>query len=237
MKDHSWAFAAWELERLKGTITPDAVLLHFDYHLDDVADGLFVDGIMSARTKEELFSLIRKNKELYSFEPIEPKIQIDNFIWPSFARGTIGTMFTVAPDNQQDFASWMINEEPTDYERLDIMWEKEKILQYIHKDKFKSVYRTYSFQDFKEKHLSAFLNCIENKHRILDLDLDYFNPSQSLYDAQLMDDLYVRQTISELLKLCKWDLITVALSPMFCGGNENAEHLLNIFLDVANIKA
>ncbi|MEH6945692.1 UPF0489 family protein [Bacillus sp. JJ634] len=85
MKDHSWALSAWEYERLKGNINPDSLLLHFDYHLDDVADGLFVDGVMIARTKEQLFSITRTNNELYSGEPSEPKIQIDNFIWPSFA--------------------------------------------------------------------------------------------------------------------------------------------------------
>lgn len=236
MKDHSWAFAAWELERIKGTISPDSVLLHFDYHLDDVPDGLFVDGVMSAQTKEELFSVIRTNKELYSGEPLKSKIQIDNFIWPSFARGTVSTMFSVAPQEQQDLASWMVSMEQIDYERDDFEWEKESILRFIPMEKFKSVYRSSSFQEFKEKHLSIFQESTNHKQKILDIDLDYFNLSQSLYNAQLMDDEIVSETITELLELCEWDLITVALSPMYCGGNENAEHLLNIFMEVANLK-
>lgn len=76
------------IRRLKGTNRPDAVLLHVDDHLDDVPDGLEVDGIISASTEEELFRLTRTNKELHSGETLEPKITIDNFIWPSFARGT-----------------------------------------------------------------------------------------------------------------------------------------------------
>ncbi|MDR4291024.1 hypothetical protein CN440_28100 [Bacillus cereus] len=236
MKDHSWAFAAWEHEKLKGNINSDSVLLHFDYHLDDVSDGLLVDGAMDAQTKDDLFSVTRKNIEFYNEEPLQPKIQIDNFIWPSFARGTISTMFSIAPQDQQDFASWMLSEVSTDYDRFDIEQEKEKILKYIPIEKFKSVHRTYSFEEFKKQHLHMFYKCIENKNKILDLDLDYFISHQEPDSTELMPKKEIQKILSELLELCEWDLITVALSPSYCGGDENAEYLLNIFLNVAKIR-
>lgn len=235
MKDHSWAFAAWEHERIKGNITTDSVLLHIDAHLDDVADGLCVNGIMEAKNKEELFSLIRTNEELNSGELEETKIQIDNFIWPSFARGTLGSMFVIARQEQEDFATWMLKETKDEYERQDTEMEKEKILKYIPLDRFQSVHRAYSFQEFKDNYLNKFHEYSSNKNKILDLDLDFFNLSNEFYEPQLMPDEEVREVLKEILNLCEWDLITVALSPLFCGGQEPTEHLLNLFAEVSGL--
>lgn len=235
MKDHSWAFAAWEYERIAGNITSDSVLLHIDAHLDDVADGLQVEGLMEAKSKDELFSLIRTEEELSHGELEVMKIQYDNFIWPSFARGTLGSMFSVARQNQQDFATWMIEETQDDYDRNDIETDKEKILKYIPMEKFKSVYRSYSFQEFKERHIKKFHELSSNKNKILDIDLDFFNLSDTFYEPELMPDEVIKEILLELLNLCDWDLITVALSPIYCGGQEPTEHLLNLFVEVADL--
>ncbi|MET2871832.1 UPF0489 family protein [Exiguobacterium profundum] len=235
MKDHSWAFAAWEYERIEGTIGSDSVLLHVDAHLDDVADGLEVSGMMEAKNKEELFSLIRTNEELYSGRLNKTKIQIDNFIWPSFARGTIGSMFVVARQDQHDFASWMLEETKNNYTRNDLEKEKEAILDFIPLEKFQSVYRSFSFEEFKEKYFHEFQKYSNDKSKILNLDLDFFNLSDSLDNPQLMSDKEIRKLLNELLKLCEWDLITVAISPLYCGGKEIAKHLLNLFIEVADL--
>ncbi|MCK6259517.1 UPF0489 family protein [Fictibacillus sp. KIGAM418] len=236
MKDHSWAFIAWELERIKGSIRPDAVLLHLDYHLDDVADGLFVDGIMTAKSEDDLFKLIRTREELNSGNMTTSKICIDNFIWPSFARGTVGSMFTVAPQQQQDLATWMLSDDDGSYQREDIENNKQEILGFISEQKFKSVYRSYNIEQFKESHLDTFIKCSEDKSKILDIDLDYFNKSQNLFAPDLMPEKEIRSILHDVMKMCKWDLVTVALSPIYCGGDEKAEYLLKIFADVTELE-
>ncbi|MEW9501136.1 UPF0489 family protein [Jeotgalibacillus marinus] len=138
MKDHSWAFAAWELERLKGTIKENSFLFHIDNHLDDVPDGLDVDGVMTANSKEELFKITRTKKELYTGEELEPKIYIDNFIWPSFARGTIDSMFVVAQQDQIDFATCILTDSSELYGGI---VDNKQIVELIPLEKFKKVRR------------------------------------------------------------------------------------------------
>lgn len=67
---------AWEIERQKGNLCKDSLLLHVDNHFDDVPNGLNVPGVLTAQSREEIMSLIRTNEELYSGKPIKTKIQI-----------------------------------------------------------------------------------------------------------------------------------------------------------------
>lgn len=229
MKDHSWAFAAWEVERLKGTIKEESILFHIDNHLDDVPDGLFVKGVMTASTKDELFKIVRTRKELYSGEKLENKIYIDNFIWPSFARGTLGTMFLISPQPLVDFASSILSNYQ---ERFDGDVDIKDIMKLVPLEKFKNVHRAYSFDEFKLYHTELFYKKIQGKSKILDLDLDYFTPDA---DYIWLSDDEIKKTLKDILSLCNWDLITVALSPSFCGGSLNAEHLLRLFWEVAEL--
>ncbi|MCF6412041.1 UPF0489 family protein [Pseudalkalibacillus salsuginis] len=235
MKDHSWAFAAWEIERLKGNLLPDSVLLHFDYHLDDVPDGLLVDGVLTASTKEELFRLTRTRKEINNGILDTHKIYIDNFIWPSFARGTLGSMFVIAPQNLPDIAKWVLREEKVNSSQESTDLTRDEILQLIPKEKFNNVYRSFSLEEFEEKHLSTYKNTIKNKGRILDIDLDYFNKAGDSFSVELATETEIKTELSFLLHLCKWDLITVALSPVYCGGDDIAEYLLKLFMEVAEL--
>ncbi|MFC8983844.1 UPF0489 family protein, partial [Streptomyces sp. NPDC057131] len=215
----------------KGNISKDSILLHVDNHLDDVPDGINVPGVLTAQSKDEIMSLIRTNEELNSGKPLKTKIQIDNFIWPAVARKTVGTVFTVSPDNQDDFASWVI-EDNSSHKRYDSNSESQKYLNYIPLETFQQCVRAHTLDEFNERFLTNFNNIIftEKTTKILDLDLDFFTK-----DSSLLDELWIRKTIHYLLNLCKWDLITVALSPFYCGGNQNALKLLDMYLDEAGL--
>ncbi len=67
---------------------------------------------------------------------------------------------------------------------------------------------------------------------ILDLDLDYFNASNNLVEPILYSDEEIVQWLRYLRDMQPWDFITVALSPMYCGGDEQCEHIYRLFLDV-----
>lgn len=182
MRDHSWALAAWEIERLKGNIKEKSLLLHVDYHLDDVPDGLFVDGILTAQNKEEIISLFRTREELESGTDLDKsKIYIDNFIWPAFVRGTLGEMFIISQQQQLDFSSWILDEQSNTDDRFDNIHEKEQFLKLIGVETFKRVHRVHSLREFKQQAQNTFIdNLCHVDSRILNLDLDYFNNSGNL---------------------------------------------------------
>lgn len=71
---------------------------------------------------------------------------------------------------------------------------------------------------------------------ILDLDLDYFNDS-SKYNAfpKIREEEEIIKDLFYLKELMNWDVITVALSPEFCGGEKPCRYLFNLFLKVFNI--
>lgn len=45
MRQHNWAFASWEIEKIKGNLKNQSLLVHVDAHLDDTPDWVFVNGL------------------------------------------------------------------------------------------------------------------------------------------------------------------------------------------------
>lgn len=71
---------------------------------------------------------------------------------------------------------------------------------------------------------------------ILDLDLDYFNDSNYFNsNPNLKDETQIIDNLKYLRDIAKWDVVTVALSPEFCGGIEPCEYLFNLFLNIFEI--
>ena len=100
MRDHNWAFAAWEIERLKGRLNKSSVLFHVDSHLDDCPDGVLVNGLLEANTVEKILSVAESyDREAGQTSPSNI-MQIDNFIWAALARGTIEEVFYISRDKQ-----------------------------------------------------------------------------------------------------------------------------------------
>ncbi|WP_144700159.1 UPF0489 family protein [Fictibacillus phosphorivorans] len=82
MKDHNWAFAAWEVARLRKLINKGASLFHIDAHLDYCEPYGTVEKITS-----------------YDDAIIEAsKLEIAEFIIPSMKNGTLKNLFFISDD-------------------------------------------------------------------------------------------------------------------------------------------
>lgn len=72
---------------------------------------------------------------------------------------------------------------------------------------------------------NTFRNRVGDKSAILDLDIDIFNEA---------DDDLINPVLTPLFQY-PWDLITIAISPIYCGGSLEAKLLLDNVLRATNI--
>ncbi|GED72574.1 hypothetical protein BRE01_62760 [Brevibacillus reuszeri] len=221
-KDHNWAFAAWEIEKINGNIKNESLLIHVDAHLDDVVDGVYVKGLKEIETYGDVLR-VAQSYERGSEKRSEIMMEIANFIWAGIATGTIGETIFVSDDKMV----------PNNLESLSGFVDKE-FYQFLPKDcRYKQVFRFIEVSDFIKRFNTHQLNHYKDgRSIILDLDLDYFNKSKQYLEADLKSEDDIRHELTALRDLCEWDLITVALSPEYCGGTKPCEKLLDAFLDV-----
>ncbi|PAD84939.1 hypothetical protein CHH57_01840 [Niallia circulans] len=192
-RDHNFAFAAWEIARLRNIIKPNASLIHIDNHLD------YCD--------PELSKTINIKNEKDAIE-LASGLDIAEFIIAGQFTGTIGKCFTISDDG-------------VDVEQSEV---------------FK---RAYTYNHYEQIYRRKWFEETEGTDVILDLDLDFFNTNTKDYNNNpilLSDDIV--KTHLKNIKECtwSWDLITVALSPEHCGGDEASLYLLNLFLEVFELK-
>ncbi|WP_185907578.1 UPF0489 family protein [Bacillus safensis] len=211
--EHNWAFAAWELHRRGKQIKPNATLIHVDAHLDDIWDGLEVEGLHDIKTYEDVFE-------------VAGKLQIENFIWPAVGTGTIDKVIYVS---QQDYS-----DEPFDFSQWDFSYPHLKPVKDILDNGKYIGLRYWKLEEFvADKDTEAVKKLINGKDLILDLDLDYFNLNENnLVQDNLMAEEKIIENMTTLRDLYPWSLISVALSPFYCGGDKNAEYLLGLFCKV-----
>ncbi|MDV3448807.1 UPF0489 family protein [Bacillus safensis] len=203
MDQHKWAFYIWELAREEGLIMPNATLFHVDAHLDDVP------------------SVLQDNPEYIDIEGLEniksftdKSIQNFTFIWPAFGRETINNIIYVSDFSRSD-----------PFEE----WTRENVAGRIYEG-----IRVHSIEELKDSILLGEVEpYVHNNSLILNLDLDFFN-EEEFYDRdpKIKSDQEVMESLTYLKNLYKWDLITVSLSPEYCGGEEACDHLLKLFLKV-----
>lgn len=215
-RDHNWAFATWEMSKLFGE-TENATLIHVDSHLDDIWDGILVEGLNE----------IKNQKDVYS---VTEKLKIENFIWAGFATNAIDNIIYVTRKNNRfqahnpfDFTTWDFSD--VELEKVKMLLEHKEYTG----DRLESIEELMQSLDNK---LSKY---IKGKPVILDLDLDYFNLSNNLFEPELIDDDVIRKKLRQLKDLYEWDLITVALSPIYCGGDDECWHIYEIFLEVFDL--
>lgn len=215
VKHHKWAFAAWELEKMKGYIKPNATLVHVDAHLDNLPDGTQVEGLMSIKNKQDIFDVTD-----------DPCMKIENFIWAGIAADSIQQVMYVS---HQEYSSDDINDcIKIGYDEKEWQVMKETIAR-----KDCTAFRFRYIEDFKTfMDNNVFEQVIKDRTVILDLDLDYFNISNNTISPELMSENEIYRSLYKLKKMYKWDMITVALSPHFCGGDDNAQMLLSYFYEV-----
>lgn len=85
MRNHNWAFSAWEIGRLNNEITPNARLLHVDFH-DDYFDPIDKYKSYDIKTREEAI--------IAGYN-----LNINDFIKPAKQNGTIGEIYMVGDYN------------------------------------------------------------------------------------------------------------------------------------------
>lgn len=215
-RDHNWAFAVWTLQKRANELNPNATLVHVDAHLDDVWDGLEVEGLHDMKKPEDVFN-------------VTSKMSIDNFIWPAIGTDTIDNVIYISQqtygDGPFDFRDW-------DYSNKGLKPVKD-----IYDSGKHNGIRYWNLEEFlmnkDNKEVKALL---EGKDLVLDLDLDYFNENDNdLTISNLMEEPKIIENLTTLRDLYPWKLITVALSPIYSGGDDNAEYLLGLFCKVFNL--
>ncbi|MFX4301634.1 UPF0489 family protein [Alicyclobacillus tolerans] len=207
MPDHNWVFYRWEIARERGWIRPLATLVHLDAHLDDLYDGVEVAGFYDIQGLEDAYFAAER-------------MDIANFIWPGFARGTIDQIFFVA--------RYPEDADPFEARRLAM----RHIARHIPPGReFSGIHVPY-LEDFKRMYSSGKLDRYLTRSVILDLDLDYFNASNNVFEPMLFSDEEILKSLQYLRDIRQWDFVTVALSPMYCGGDEQCEHIYQLFSGV-----
>jgi hypothetical protein len=214
-RNHQWAFAAWALGKQLGTIGSRTTLLHVDAHLDDTWDGVIVEGLHEMSDAEQILE-------------VASKLEIDNFIWAGFAAKVIDHIIYVCPKDVD-------SSDPFDLSSWNLEGEQLKPIKQL------LIEREYKGSRFESiKQLRQQLEEVGNSEQvlnlpssvILDLDLDVFKLNLSdLSDRALLPEKQIREQLQFLKGLYPYDMITVALSPAFCGGDENCEQLYRLFLE------
>ncbi|MED4784712.1 UPF0489 family protein [Brevibacillus choshinensis] len=228
MRQHNWAFAAWEIERLKGNLRQQSLLVHVDAHLDDTPDGVFVPGLLEAKSVEQIMTVAQGHDYASGQACPQDCMQIDNFIWASVARDTIGETIFVSHQDDEVLSLEML--------RYDAIHKRNENCQNIIAKL--SAGCTYTHQRFRD--LLSFLSDVDQKQwdtqqtKILDIDLDYFNLSEDV-TPRLQPIEEIRASLHTLRNLCQWDVITIALSPEYCGGEEEAAYILSAFMEAFEI--
>lgn len=223
MRDHNYAFAAWEIGKLKGRLNRNATLFHVDAHIDDLVDGNTIEGVLdSIKTKERAIELAKGHDYANGTSPMKQMMEIANFIWPSVLRNTIGNRYYISFDSQCHHTN-------------------ENLKEFGHIEHFQNVTENnkgifrYKFVEEFAKDKAQILSKENDNSLILDIDLDYFNMGNSVI-TKLMEKSRIKHNLIFLRDLFNWDLITVALSPSFCGGDRECQYLLEIFMEVFHIK-
>ncbi|AOZ93640.1 hypothetical protein [Paenibacillus crassostreae] len=228
IRDHNWSFAAWEIGRLNDQIRNKSLVVHVDAHLDNAIDGALVTGLQEATTIEQIIEVCSSYDSSLGQTPKSNMMHIDNFIWSSLVRGTIEEVIYVSRDNQELNTIANLSEQNDPQTQL--------VLEKLPPD---CNYRTTRFMNIDDflmssvaQDLGAYLG---ERTAILDLDIDVFNDSDRMFDPELIPMHQVREYTKKLYGLYQWDMITIAISPSYCGGILEAQLLLENVLKALDI--
>nr|WP_241735073.1 UPF0489 family protein [Paenibacillus alvei] len=219
MREHNWAFAAWEIEKLKGSLKNKSLLVHVDSHLDDIADGVLVPNILNANSEEEIIRAAKTEDYSKGCSSDKNMLKIENFIWPSIARGTVEEVLYVSRDKLDVLSLEKL--ENSDYEIVSILPTNfsYKYARYMSTREFLNRYTPEEFQKF-----------VGDRTAILDLDIDCFNLSDN--DPPIIMPIdQIREEVHGLKDLYPWDVVTIAISPLNCGGDLIADTILTTVLN------
>ncbi|MFC5701105.1 UPF0489 family protein [Cohnella faecalis] len=219
-RNHQWAFAAWQLGARSGALNGGATLLHVDAHLDDTWDGVIAEGLHEMKDSDDIMK-------------VAGRLEIDNFIWAGFAAGTIDHIVYVCPKGIDD-------SDPFDLSSWNLEGEQLKPVKELLARKEYRGRRFESIAAFKgecEKIGGIPLSSDLERPVILDLDLDVFKLRPELpEDGELTPVHQIKEELRFLRDSHEYDMVTVAISPSFCGGDTNGEFLLRMFLETFGLE-
>ncbi|MFZ3588616.1 UPF0489 family protein [Bacillus sp. DJP31] len=229
MREHNWALVAWEIALNKGWTEKNATLYQIDHHFDDAATGASVPGLIEATSVEELASL---TSEVTVYDE---KIGKDNYVLAGFARESIQKVVYVCPKHTS-----LKEKDPFDLDR----WKDKDvhdILKAIPQERLERYTGKHflSIEDL-EKHITdeGSLPYANAKPMILSIDLDIFveyEETSQLVLKKMKDEGTIRKQLQFLKSASDWGATVVAISPFYLGGDENAEFLVNLFLEEFNL--
>lgn len=225
MVNHKWAFPVWEMANFTNKIKDNAVLIHIDSHLDDIPELVSDERYFNITCEQNIIDLIKYEKNDENYDETYNWIELEqaNFIFPSFLRNTVQDIIHVCDDTQKEITIESIYEADSSDDD-DILYKcQEKIA-----GKNKSINRYLSIEEF----ISNAKPLPDGQSKILDIDLDYFNDSNSFSYSDLKSDEVIKKNLTDIKNLYDWDIVTVALSPLYCGSYEACIHILTLFLEV-----
>lgn len=91
MRDHNWAYYAWDIAKSLNYIKEESSLFHIDAHLDDLSDQL--------EWEENNWDKVCSLSDSYNYAA---KTGIAEFIAPAFAKGLINNIVFVTNEDSQD---------------------------------------------------------------------------------------------------------------------------------------
>lgn len=150
MRDHNYAFAAWEISRLRGILNKKATLIHVDSHLDDVPDAVaYPDLLQDIKTEEQAINLASPCDDSGTLKE-QTCMGIDNFIWPAIVRNTIKNVYYICDQKQEHISKEMLSnlvKNPINHDETSL--ERNKyLLNHLNRNGNK-IYRYVSLDDLK----------------------------------------------------------------------------------------
>lgn len=154
MRDHNWAFSAWEISRLNKKIEPRARLLHVDFH-DDYLEP--IEDIKELTTKQDALN-------------IGEKLEIFEFIKASQGTGTIKDVYMIGDYDRppgEVFHSYTLNQFEHEHRMEFFSPENQSIildldLDFFNLHAYQSIENNYNSNPFRysdefiKKHLERF---------------------------------------------------------------------------------
>lgn len=214
--DHATALIAWRKAYDEGSICRDAILFHLDKHTDYYMDP---DNINKSKKILEM-----ANTELNDFVMNELSGQNDEFIVNAMCSGLIKDGISFHCDEGSDFGKLIEENQFTP-----------------RKSKFICDGIEHNFYLFKERDISRIDNilsyqelnklCKCSRDFILDIDLDFFTKFTDKTISMTPEEIYKQincDLFKKMLELSK--VITIALEPAHCGGNEQCEKIFDSFM-------
>ena len=215
-RNHQWAFAAWALGKAKGWTGSNPTLLHVDAHLDDTWDGVMAEGLHEIQSTADYLE-------------VAARLEIDNFIWAGFAAELIDRILYVCPQDEDPSDPFDLSDWNLDGEQL------APIKALLEKRSYAGT-RFESIEDFR-LHGMGELSQAAKGSVILDLDLDVFaEHDQESGRIALKTEDQIREELAYLRDLHPYALVTVALSPSFCGGDDNCDRLYDLFMETFELR-